>query len=289
MASRIDFSWLDLDIPARRQLSHQPVVLVLSAVQFYPVLKVDQREYIAAFQDAIRREFPAFDLAPLPPPIQVQMPGVLFEPTANLPPTWVFQDAKREWKITLTRDALGFETRSYPGFEGFRDRFALVLDALVAHVVPTLGTRIGLRSLDEVRPINDQSTSPRGNQARTPNVDWGALVRPELLGIAATPVFRDRIQQSLQQLALRDKHGVGINISHGIVPGGSLVEPPSAFAITHGNQPFYALDIDVFQEFAHGHEIAMNTQGILDRLDAFHEANSRIFRWSLNDEHLSTL
>lgn len=285
MAGVIDFSWLDLEVPQRRQLDRQPVVLVLAAVNFYPVLKVDQRDFVASFQEAIRREFPVFSPAPVLPPIQVQLPGVVLDPNASIPPSWIFQDVTRDWKVTLSRDTLGFETRSYSGFEDFRGRLTPVLDALVEHVVPTLGTRIGLRFLDEIRPLEQAADGV----SKVDDAGWERIVRSELLGVVATPVFRGRIQQSLHQLLLRDKHGVGINITHGVIPSGSMIEPPSQAAAQRGDQPFYALDIDGFQEFERRKEFAVNTAGILGRLDDFHEAISRIFRWSLHDEYLAAL
>ena len=289
MAKSVDFSWLKLEVPDRRHLTNQPVVLVLAVLKFYPVLKVDQREYIASFQDAIRASFPVFDRAPTLPPIQVQVPGLTLEPTANIPPSWHFRDISREWTITLSQDTLGLETRAYDGFDDFRSRFGNLVDALIEHVVPTLGTRLGLRFLNELRTGVADDQIPKSRSKSTERSDWRRIVRPELLGVAGLPEFQGHVQKSLQQIGLLERDGAAINLNHGIVPEGSIIDPPSAASKDRLHQPFYVLDIDAYQEFGRGREFGVTTTGIIERLDGFHEAISRIFRWSISEDYLQTL
>jgi len=215
---------------------------------------------------------------------------MVLDPMANMPPLpWLFRDVTRDWTITLSQDTFGLETRSYAGFDDFRARFERLSEALVEHIVPTLSTRIGLRFLDELRPLDRPKVSAQSAEGGLRPIQWDDVVCPEMLGIAGLPMFQGRIQQSLQQLALRDDNGVGLNINHGIVPAGSLIDPPSAGAKEFGQLSFYALDIDAFQEFGRGREIAVSPSGILGRLDAFHDAISKIFRWSLKEDHLDSL
>ena len=150
---------------------------------------------------------------------------------------WQFSDQDDNWKIVLSQDFLTLETRNYEHFEDFLDRLSEALEALVEHVQPTVGTRLGLRYINEIR-LDDLD-----------NMDWLDVVRPELLGPVSLPELVKNTTQviSMQQLLLHYPQDLGINIQHGLVPSGTTVRlRPQEQA---PNNAFYLLDFDVFQDF----------------------------------------
>jgi uncharacterized protein (TIGR04255 family) len=162
---------------------------------------------------------------------------------------WQFSDPDDTWTVVLAQDSLAIETRAYRHFADFLERLRTVLRALVEHVQPQLGTRLGLRYVNEIRPTS---------------LDWRQVVRSELLGPLSVPeiVANTRQVQCIQQLALRYDEYLGVNINHGLFPGGTTVRPRAGTLQTH--TPFYLLDFDVFRAPPRPAGLAMDPDAICD-------------------------
>jgi uncharacterized protein (TIGR04255 family) len=174
--------------------------------------------------------------------------------------------------VALTTEFVTLETRSYADFQDFLDRLREVLDALVNIFRPTIGTRVGLRYVNELRPGHE---------------DWSRVVRPELLGPLAVPEVGALVVHADQQFQLRDPDGLAVQLAHGLVPGGSSVQPK--LGEEPAQTPFYLLDMDVFQEFPHPGSLLMDPAAICTRVATFHEVVSRLFRWAITPEFAATL
>jgi uncharacterized protein (TIGR04255 family) len=204
--------------------------------------------------------------------VQIQLGGGSAVAPSTGTAAWRFADPKDSWAVTLATDSIALETRSYLDFADFLQRLDQVLNVLVEHVHPALATRVGLRYINEIRPDHN---------------NWTSVIRSELLGPVAVSQFSMRTVHAIDQLVLQDKAGVAINITHGVMPEGTVVNPRPDDEISNG--PFYLLDLDVYQEFPTRDEMPLNATIICERVETFHEAISRIFRWSLTEEYASTL
>jgi len=183
---------------------------------------------------------------------------------------WYFSDNDDNWSLKLTPDSLTLETRTYEHFSSFVDRLEIVLRALAKHIRPSVGTRIGLRYINEIRQNE---------------LDWELVIRPELLGPLALPQFASATQQIVQQVLLRRDAGMGVNISHGLLLG-SVVNPRPGTPSPSG--PLYLIDIDVFQDFKAG-ELLVNAPAVLRHVEEFHGIISRVFRWAITESYAETL
>jgi len=250
-----------------------PLALALCQVQFEGLLDLTT-EGVAPFQRALRREFPRLsrvqqfsleiEAGPREEPDGVQQ--------KQQPPVWRMSDVAGNWTVALARTFVTLEVREYGRFEGFLRRLRTVLDALVEHVQPTIGTRVGLRYVNEIRL----------GEARADEV-----VRREVLGPLAERSLDEHAHQTLQQVLLRYPEHQGINFTHGRLPGGSTVQRKSDEAAPEG--PFYLLDIDVFRQYPAPSVLELESELICQQVETFHEALYRVFRWAVSPAYVESM
>jgi len=256
-------------------LEHPPLVLALCQLRFSGVLAVADPAIVAPFQRAIQSKYPVtvptqevelvFGIGPNQSALRHEQ---------HSSPQYQFTDQDDNWKIVLSQDFLSLETRNYEHFDDFLARLREALDALVKYIQPIVGTRIGLRYINEIR---------------SDNMSWSDIIRRELLGPIAVPEFTENTLQiaSTQQLLLRYANEQGINIQSGFIPAGTSVRPRQAEEIKE--KEYYLLDIDVFREFPPFRALSMDTDVISHHVEMFHKTIYRMFRWSVTDQYLSTL
>ena len=150
---------------SHRVYKSPPLVMTLCQVRLAPVLSVSDETFVAPFQNAIRREFPLADR-----PVEIEMaldmrPGFFQPPVAHQ--KWRFAVSRGRWAVVLAQDFIALETRQYSDFDRFMERLSFVLNALIKHIQPDPGLRIGLHYIDEIR---------------LPDADPRSAIRPELLG-----------------------------------------------------------------------------------------------------------
>jgi uncharacterized protein (TIGR04255 family) len=262
------------DVP-RIVLKHPPLVLALCQIRFSSVLGVADPATVAPFQRAIQSRYP------VSVPVQELQLLVGFNPNEatfrreqRASPQWQFTDKEDNWKVVLSQDFLTLETRNYEHFDDFLVRLREALDALVKYIQPTVGTRIGLRYINEIR---------------SESMNWSDIIKPELLGPIALPEFTENTVQvaSTQQLLLRYPEEQGINIQTGFVPGGTSVRPRQGEEMQE--KEFYLLDIDVFREFPSFQTLFMDPDTICHYVESYHKTIYRLFRWAVTDQYLSSL
>lgn len=260
------------DMP-RVALRHPPLVLAVCQVQFSEVLGVADAAYVSPFQQAIQAKFP---IASQIVGMQVQLglgEGGIRQGAA---PSYQRQFADRDdiWKVVLAQGFVSLETRVYEDFGDFLDRLRLVLEAVAEHIRPQVGTRIGLRYINEIR------LGRRG---------LSDVIRKELLGPLAEPAFVANVDQvaNVQQLALRYPHNQGVNLNYGLFPSGTTVR------LRPGEQPpsdqFYLVDIDVYREFPIAEGLSMEAAPICHYVERYHRVIYRMFRWAVTAQHRARL
>jgi uncharacterized protein (TIGR04255 family) len=247
--------------PAEVTLATPPLVRVIAQVRFPVIASVEKREFIAPFQEAIRRDYPV--LRPEQSRSVVLGPDGVRDARATT--AWRFHDVGSDWRVTLAPDFLALETGSYTSRDDFLARFRSVLLALEEHVDPKVIDRLGVRYIDRVTGANLD--------------DLPALVRPEVSGVLSTPLA-ELVRHALSEHVFVLPEGAGLVTARwGLVPGRSTVDPAAVEPI---EEPSWLLDVDAFQ----GDTRALDVDATVAQARSFAERIYSIFRWAVTDEFL---
>jgi len=250
----------------RIQFARNPLKIVVAQLRIDTDFRLEQPDVLAVIQDRLRETYPVASRVQQPQ-FSIQF-GVRpdAEPTIRqgleqAPVRFVTEDGG--WAVTLAPDVITLETTAYEGWDPFRDRFAELLDAVLAVVSVSNARRLGIRFVNEL-------TNP---EART-IADWRRFLDPELLGTAASPRFEGRVTRAVEQLTLVNKDDA-MTLRHSYTQNPEGAEPSS----------IYLLDIDAFSSKVFEAE----RDAVLSRLERFHQAAWTLFRGSLTDEMVGYL
>lgn len=249
-----------------------PLVLTVCQVQFSTVLEISQPSFIAPFQRALQKHYPllastdqvAYEVGIGPGEPEIRQGEKLRQ--------WRFSDIEDNWAVVLSHDFVALETRKYAHFEDFLTRLRSVIKALTKHVRPAVGTRIGLRYINEIRP---------GHQ------DWQSVINRELLGPLANPNLSQNITHSIQEIRFSLPNQQSLAIRHGSFPGGTTVHPKIGESVSL--EPFYLLDLDAFHDFQLPNILPMEVDIICRYVVQYHHLTYQLFRWSVTEQYISTL
>ncbi len=249
-----------------------PLVLAICQVRFTRVLGVAETAFVAPFQRAIQSTYPIVNQTQeISLEVEAAVAGQRVQQEARSN-RWEFQDREDNWKIVLAEESLAIETRAYDSFSDFLQRLRDALTALVDHVGPSIGTRIGLRYINEIRLDENEPVD---------------VLNRELLGPLAVPDLAAGLEQSVQQLLLRYPERYGVNVRHGYLPAGTMVKPRPGDEVPAG--PFYLLDLDAFREFQLPSGLSMDVDTISGYVQDFNRALYRFFRWAITPEYVSRM
>lgn len=250
--------------PAEVLLANAPLIRVIAQVRFPVVASIEKRDFIAGFQEAIRRDYPV--LRP------EQIPSVVFGPQGVMDErstaAWRFHAPSTDWRVTLAADFLALETSRYTSREDFLDRFRSVLEALEVNVDPKVVDRLGVRYIDRITGADLN--------------DLPVLVRPEVSGILATPLAEHLLHALSENVFVLPDHDGLVRTRWGLQPTGGTVDPGAVESI---DEPSWLLDIDAFQSFPESSR-ALEVEPLVERARAFTERIYSIFRWVVTDEFL---
>jgi uncharacterized protein (TIGR04255 family) len=250
--------------PSEINLPRAPLVRVLAQVRFPGILKIDSKEVVSSFQEEIRRDYPLFEQQPTQR-LEVQIgpsgPAVQQMPGTN----WRFQDAKRNWRLSLTTDSLSLEVESYTSRADFLARWTRVIAAVERLFEPGIALRIGMRYIDRV--------------AEKPLDTIDALVNTDILGIVR-PAFRDHVRHALSEATLSVEEG-DLLLRWGIMPANATIDPNVLPPVPHLS---WILDIDV----SSGEQRAFVSAQLGDSFRALAERAYSIFRHMTTPEFLKT-
>lgn len=247
--------------PAEVPLPDAPLVRVIAQVRFPLIASVERREFIAAFQEAIRREYPV--LRP------EQSRGVTLSAEgvtdARKSTIWRFHDRSGHWRATLAMDFVAIETTQYSSRDDFLERFRRLLVALESHIDPQVIERVGVRYIDRV--VGDvPGLLPK-------------LVRPEVGGILGTPLA-DHARHSIVENVFDLPDGAGrLTARWGLVPPRGTVDPAAVDAI---DEPSWLLDVDAFRAGTTDFDV----DAVVSEARRFAERIYALFRWVVTDEFL---
>lgn len=245
--------------PLEVPLTNAPLVRVIAQVRFPEVLTIEQRDFVAPFQEALRATYPVLR--------QEQAHGLLLGPggmaTAKQQLVWRFSDAEQTWRVSLAAEFLAIETTKYSSRADFLKRFRAVLEAVDKHVAPKVIDRLGVRYIDR---ITGQAVD-----------EIGHLVRPEVLGVlgsALAPQAAHALSESMF-----DVPNARILARWGRLPPNATTDPA---AIEPAPEKSWILDLDMFRLST----TAFGVDGIITDTERFAERIYAIFRWAVTSDFL---
>lgn len=248
--------------PAEVPLTNAPLIRVIMQARFPMIASVERRDFIAPFQEAIRKRYPVLRLE--------QSTNLIFGPQGAVQSrssTWRFHDAADEWRVSLAPDFVAVEALRYSSRKDFLDRFSEVLMALREHVDPQLVDRLGVRYVDQV--------------TGAPLERLRDLVRPELMGALGT-VLAEHVQHSITEsvFVLPGTDGV-VRTRWGWVPAGATVD---AGALSPIDEPSWILDIDAFRDEPR----PLDPDQVITEATMLATRIYSLFRWAVTPSFLTT-
>jgi uncharacterized protein (TIGR04255 family) len=234
-----------------------PLEIVICQVKFPPVLKIEtDQQLMAAFQDALRPDYPLFRqmsavsaIEGMPSEVSkwlgAMVPGAFF---GNI---HAFGSEDGSWEVTVARDSLALTCKKYSRWEEFRGRLERSIGCLQRQYDPAYFVRVGLRYRDVIRK------SRLGLQ----EAHWSELLNSE---VAAE--FHSSVAISVEHVSHRlvlklPREGARVTINHGLVP--------------INGESCYFFDSD----FATAQRTEIND--VIGILDYFNRQSGRLFRWCI--------
>lgn len=247
--------------PEEVPLTNAPLIRVLAQVRFPNILSIEDKGFVASFQEAIRDVYPILQTE--------QSRGVVFGPQGitQVEPKviWRFRDASGDWRVSLASDFLALETTAYSSRNDLLERLEKILTALNDHIKPKIVERFGLRYVDRL-VVQDTRELPK-------------LVRSEVAGIVASKLG-DHIHQTISE-SLFKFPGVEDQLAArwGLLSANTTIDPAAIESI---DQLSWILDLDmsiVQQSEFNVVTLKAQAQKFAERIYAF-------FRWAVTPDFL---
>lgn len=251
---------LAASLPVEVPLPNAPLLRVIVQVRFPSILSMEKRDFVAPFQEVIRKSYPVLRAE--------QTRGIVFGPDGpeRLLPnvTWRFTSADEQWRVSLATDFVAIETTAYKSRSDLLGRLEEVVRTLESHIAPQTVDRLGVRYIDRMTGASIDSIDK--------------LVRPEMLGVAGTAAGKLAMSISEALFDIPDQ-SAQMRARWGLLPDGGTFDPA---AIEPINERSWILDLDVFSEGSRPFE----TAGLLSEVRFFAERSYSFFRWAVTDEFL---
>lgn len=245
-------------LPAEVPLKDAPLVRVLAQLRFPEVLSVEQRDFVAPFQEAIRATYPVLR--------QEQIQGILLGPGGVTPAkpqiAWRFGDTEGHWRVSLTPGFLALETTKYVSRSDFLDRLKVVVQALDEHIEPAQVDRLGVRYVDRVTGADVD--------------DIVRLVRPEVRGVIGTSAAAHAVHALSESVFEVD--GARVLARWGLLPADTTVDP----GIEPVKERSWVLDLDMYSAAP----VPFVVDRVVDLAKCYAERIYTVFRWAVTDEFL---
>ena len=249
--------------PDEIPLPSAPLVSVLCQVRFAEIVSIQQKSFIAGFQECARSDYPLL-LDEKVRTLDVN-DG---RSTTSEDSVWRFFNEARTWRLTLTSNFLALETRKYVSRVDFIERLEKIVKGAIDTVKPTHVTRIGVRYIDRV--------------ALNEGITLHGMLREEMMGITGL-LNRENVLHSISEVVCRVKEGQMMT-RWGVLPERGThdaeVMPPIS-------SPSWFLDLDTFVD----HQLApVRFEADMIRTTALELATRSycFFRWAVTNKFLKT-
>jgi uncharacterized protein (TIGR04255 family) len=246
--------------PAEVPLKEAPLVRVIAQVRFPLILAIEQRDFVAPFQEALRAAYPVLREEP-GQELHFGEAGLAVQVKPQL--VWRFSDLEGHWRVSLSPEFLALETIHYTSRADFFERFRFVVQALIQHVRPSQVDRLGVRYIDRIVGAAVEEISQ--------------LVRAEVRGILGTAAAEHVVHSISQSVFAVD--GARVTARWGQLPANATVD---VSAIEPVAEKSWILDLDMARETP----MAFEADRIAAEAKGFAERIYKIFRWAVSEEFL---
>ncbi len=256
-----DFDPIMGDPPREVPLGNAPLLRAIAQVRFPPITGIQNPDFIASFQEAIRPDYPVLR--------GEQVHRIIFAAGSQAqaaPSTiWRFHDISQGWRVSLGSDFLALETTKYVSRIDFLERFGLLIRSLEDRFHPAMVDRLGIRYIDRVS----------GNHVG----DLELFLRKEICGVLATPL-KSQTNQMLTEALLNTREGASLRARWGFLPPNATID---AAAIDPIPEPSWILDLDMFSTSA----VLFDADQLSQDAAAYAERIYSFFRWAVTKEFLA--
>ncbi|WP_434043967.1 MULTISPECIES: TIGR04255 family protein [Sorangium] len=249
--------------PREVPLARPPLVRAIAQLRFAPIAALGQLDFIAPFQESIRRRYPILR--------QERTADLLLDPGGLLAQSgstvWRFHDKDDIWRVSLAPNFVAVEVAQYTSRTDFFARFHEILNALVKVTDggPAGYDRFGVRYVNRVlKPELDQLPQ---------------LLQPEVLGLVGAS-FGDELGFSVceSSFTVADAH---LSTRWGLLPARATTDPTTIEPL---DQASWILDFDMYE----GTKPDLDASALVERGQRFAEVIYAFFRWCVTDEFLRT-
>lgn len=248
--------------PPEVPLAQPPLVRVIAQLRFAPIAALGQLNFIAPFQEAIRRRYPilrpeqATELLLGPDGAVVQQAGGH---------VWRFHDKRDVWRVSLAPEFVAIESLRYESRTDFFARWQEVLAAFVQVTDPgPVGyDRFGLRYINRV-------IKPQLHELQR-------FVWPEVLGLAGTE-FDQNLKFSICESSFSVDEAE-LRTRWGLLPSNATTDPTTIERIP---DPSWILDLDMFVD----QQTDFDVSAIVAQGENFAESIYKFFRWCVTEDFL---
>lgn len=229
-------------------------------IRFPPILGIEASAP-ATFQEAVRAEFPYFELkssVKLPAGVPKEVAQVVERNISIVGgKSYAFMSEDRNWTLSLSKDGLSLSCRRYERWEYFRERLSRALDSLATTYRPTFYSHVCVKYKNSVRrkPLGLE-TSP-----------WSELVQPWVCGTLAVSSVSSSVEAMQHKclILLPDQIGkVEANFGLG-------VHQPT-------EESAFIIEAHVFND------ARKERTDVLPNLDTLHKQARLFFRWCITDQ-----
>lgn len=246
-------------------LPNAPLVSVISQVRFPEIISVSKPEFVAGFQEAIRRRYPV--ARP-----ERQMQAVITPQGvsgAGEPATvWRFHDREDAWHVSLASGFVALDSRAYESRQDFIERLEQVLVAVSEHIAPAVYDRLGLRYVDRV-----ELPQPAGRLGLAP------LVRSEIAGVTTAELGEDAVIEHSICDSVFQVRDATLHARWGLLPPGAAIDP---IGVGAAEGPSWILDLDMFRAGPGDFDV----RDLITMTSDFSDQIYRFFRWAVSPEFL---
>jgi len=236
-----------------------PLDRVICQLRFPPILRIDT-EIPAAFQEAIRKDFPEFHekeevALAMPQRFQKDIPAdVLRQMMPTETKNYEFSSDDGNWTLNLTRTFLALTARKYRRRQEFREQLKGPLKALLDTYQPASFSRIGLRYVDIIKR----------SELELEDVPWSKLLQPYVLGILSSP--DDGVKKNVRTLEAKTELQ--------LEDGSSMARIVTALVEwQEKKEECFMIDTDFYTT----QKTAISE--VHDKIDYFHVRGSRLMQW----------
>jgi uncharacterized protein (TIGR04255 family) len=249
---------LNLPDADRVLFDRAPLVLTIAQVRYPALIRFGEQSSLARLQDELAKDYP--NASPEQQvSVAINVGGI--QQQQGGPNLWRFSTLDGTWSVVVGQDAVTIESRAYEEISHFCNRIRRVLKAVEKTLRPTHQRRLGLRYINEFR-YEDGATMGT----------WNSLLNQDLLGLSGR--LGESVDHSFHEIRARTEYGV-LLIHHGLFRGAST----NRIGESSGNDPFYLLDLDYYDDTPGDWDV----ERVLQRMSDWNDIMYRLFRWSMTE------